>query len=94
MKSFKDIYDNGPSSEGGDIKRPTSKRAYLIQRICEDLFTDDDFVKIFGQTSEMTEGEIQSIFDEAKGWKVNPQALFWKLIKGKRESIKSEKTSK
>ena len=91
MKSFKDIFDSGGKD---DIKRPTSERAYLIQRICEELFTDDDFVKILGQTSEMTENEIQSIFDEAKGWKVNPQALFWKLIKAKREDIKSQKTSK
>ena len=71
-------------------KNPKSERAYLIQRICDTLFTQDDFKKILGQTSQMTILEIQEIFDKAKSWNVNPGALFWKLVKEKREMINKQ----
>ena len=67
-----------------------SERAYIISRICDELFSQDDFKKILGQTANMTTMEIQIIFDEAKSWKTNPQALFWKLLKEKREKIKNQ----
>ena len=71
------------------VKKPSSKRAYIIQTICETLFSDKDFSKILGQTKNFTEQEIEDIFNEAKNWDVNPQALFWKLVRVKKEEIKN-----
>ena len=68
-------------------KSPTSQRAYVLQRICDDLFTQDDFKKIMGQTSKMTVPEIIEIFDQARSWQKNPQALFWKLVREKQKEI-------
>ena len=73
-----------------DKKNPTSKRAYYIQQICDTFFTQDDFKKILGQTRQLTTAEIQKIFDEARGWKTNPKALFWKLLKEKNAEISAE----
>ena len=71
-------------------KRPTSERAHLIQTICDTLFDDKHFKKILGQTKQFTTQEIRSIFEEAKGWQTNPQALFWKLIREKQQNIKQQ----
>lgn len=75
-------------------KNPTSERAHLIQTICDSLFDDKSFGKILGQTKEFTVEEIRNIYDEAKGWQTNPKALFLKLVKEKRESIKKELETK
>lgn len=74
-------------------KNPTSERAYLIQTICDSIFDDQDFKKILGQTRNLTVEEIRDIYDEAYRWKVNPQALFWKLLKKKHMSIKKKMES-
>ena len=71
-------------------KRPTSERSHLIQLLCDDIFTNSDFQKLLGQTKQLTAGEIRSIYDEAKSWKTNPQALFWKLLKEKKEEIQKK----
>ena len=75
-------------------KRPTSERAYLIQSICDTLFDDSDFKKILGQTRQFTTEEIRHLFDQARSWKVNPQAFFWKLIREKQEEIKQQINNK
>ena len=74
----------------GDKKRPTSERAHLIQTICNSLFDDKAFKKILGQTKQFTIKELRIIFEEAKGWQVNPQALFWKLVREKQEAIQTQ----
>ena len=71
-------------------KKPSSERAYTIQIICEDMFTQKHFERILGQTKEMTVSEIREIYDTAKSWKTNPPALFWKLVKEKRSQIKTD----
>ena len=75
-------------------KKPSSERAYIIQTICDDFFTQKDFQKVLMQTSEMTLDEIREIYDKAKSWKTNPPALFWKLVKEKRSDIAIEKKKK
>ena len=72
-------------------KKPSSERAYTIQTICDEFFTQKDFEKILGQTKEMTISELRDIYDKAKGWKTNPPALFWKLIKEKKKEIEIQK---
>ena len=69
-------------------KGATSERAVLIQQICDVLFDDGAFKKILGQTHQLTIDEIREIFESAYRWKVNPQALFWKLLKEKNAEIK------
>ena len=71
-----------------DKNRPTSERAYLIQTVCDTLFDDTHFKKIFGQTHQFTVEEIRDIFNQAKSWQVNPKALFWKLVREKQKVIK------
>ena len=71
-------------------KGPTSERADLIQTICDTLFEQEDFKKILGQTSNLTIEEIREILEQAKNWQVNPQALFWKLLKEKNKEIKEQ----
>ena len=71
-------------------KNPTSQRAHLIQQICDTLFDDTHFKKIFGQTRQFTVTEIREVFDQAKAWKTNPQALFWKLIREKQKDIRKQ----
>ncbi len=74
----------------GDFKKPTSERSYLIQNICDDLFSNKDFIKLLGQTKLLTLNEIGEIYTKSKNWETNPQALFWKLLKEKNEEIKKE----
>lgn len=71
-------------------KNPTSERAHIIQTICDSLFTQKEFPKLLGQTKLLTTNEIRDIFEEAKAWNVNPQALFWKLLKEKRLAIQQK----
>lgn len=71
-------------------KNPTSERAHLIQTICDTLFSDKEFKKVLGQTKQFTVDEIRDIFDQARSWQVNPRALFWKLVKEKREAIRDQ----
>ena len=70
-------------------KNPTSERAHLIQVVCDTLFDDKDFKKILGQTKQLTVEEIRTMFEQAKNWQQNPQALFWKLLREKQKEIKS-----
>ena len=74
----------------GKKRGPTSQRAYLIQQICDDIFDDNQFAKLLGQTKLLTANEIRDIYDQAKAWKTNPQALFWKLLKEKNAEIKEK----
>ena len=74
----------------GTKKNPSSQRAHLIQQICDTLFDDTQFKKLLGQTRQCTTQEIRDIFDTAKAWKKNPQALFWKLVREKQEEIKTQ----
>lgn len=71
-------------------KNPTSERAHMIQTICDTLFSDKDFKKLLGQTKLFTTTEIRAIFDEARAWKTNPQALFWKLVREKQDAVKKQ----
>lgn len=71
-------------------KTPSSERSYVIQCICEEMFTQKDFKKLLGQTKQLTTEEIRHIFDAAKSWHKNPKALFWKLLKEKNDSVKTE----
>ena len=71
-------------------KNPTSKRAHLIQQVCDTLFDETHFKKILGQTKDFTVDEIQDIFNQAKQWNKNPPALFWKLVKEKQKDIKKQ----
>ena len=71
-------------------KNPTSERAHLIQYICDTLFDDKHFKKLLGQTRQCTVAEIRAIFDESRSWSVNPQALFWKLLREKQVKIKKQ----
>ena len=71
-------------------KNPTSERAYIIQKICDHLFDDKQFKKILGQTKQFTVTELKDIFDQAKSWEKNPSALFWKLVKEKKEKIQED----
>lgn len=73
-----------------DKQRPTSERAHLIQTVCDTLFDDTHFKKILGQTRQFTVEEIRDIFNQAKSWDVNPKALFWKLVREKRQAIKTQ----
>ena len=73
-------------------KRPTSERAHLIQTICDTFFDDKHFKKILGQTKQFTTKELRTVFEQAKAWKVNPKALFWKLVREKQEEIKTQIT--
>ncbi len=73
-------------------KNPTSQRAHLIQQVCDTLFDDTHFKKILGQTHQFTVAEIQEIFEEAKNWEINPQALFWKLVREKQSEIRKQIT--
>ena len=70
--------------------RPTSERAHLVQMVCDTLFDDKHFKKILGQTKQFTVQEIRAVFEQAKSWQVNPQALFWKLIREKQQEIKQQ----
>ena len=74
-------------------KNPTSQRAHLIQHICDTLFDDTHFKKILGQTKQFTVSELHAIFDEARSWNKNPQALFWKLIREKQAAIRDQISS-
>ena len=74
----------------GEKKRPASERAYTIQRVCDNIFTQDEFKKILGATGNLTIDEIRDIYDQAVSWKVNPKALFWKLLKEKKAEIKKQ----
>lgn len=71
-------------------KNPTSERAYVVQTICDTLFSDKDFKKILMQTKNFTTEEIHQIFGQAKSWEKNPQALFWKLVGEKRNEIRQQ----
>ena len=71
-------------------KNPTSERAYFIQLICDTFFDDTYFKKILGQTRQFTVSEIRLIFEEAKSWQVNPQALFWKLVREKQKEVRKQ----
>ena len=71
-------------------KNPTSERAHLVQQICDTLFDQSHFKKILGQTRQFTVAEIRHIFGEAKNWEKNPQALFWKLVREKREAVRKQ----
>ena len=73
---------------------PTSQRAHIIQTVCDTLFDDKHFRKILGQTRQFTAEEIRNIFDEAKAWQINPQALFWKLVREKQEQIRTQISEK
>ena len=73
-----------------DKKNPTSQRSHLIQQVCDTLFDDTYFKRILGQTKKFTVGEIRAIYDEARSWDVNPQALFWKLVREKQNMIKEQ----
>ena len=75
-------------------KNPTSERAHLIQQICDTLFDDSHFTKILGQTRQCTVSEIRDMFTEAKNWEKNPRALFWKLVREKREDIRKQLAGK
>lgn len=86
MKKIKDII----SEKLKDQKQITSKRQHLLQRICDDFFTDKEFTKIMGQTKNLTEDEIEKIYVEAKNWKTNSVALFWKLLREKQQKIKKQ----
>ena len=72
-------------------KRPTSERAYWIQKICDDMLSDSDFKKVMGQARELTVEELIEIHSRANPWLKNPGALFWKLLKEKKEVIKAIK---
>ena len=75
----------------GEKKRPSSERAYFLQKVCDNILGDQKyFKKILGVTKLMTIDEIREIYDTAYGWKKNPPALFWKLIKEKNIAIKKE----
>ncbi len=75
----------------GEKKKPSSERAYFLQKICENIFADQkQFKKILGATKLFTVDEIRDIYDKAYSWKTNPPALFWKLLKEKNEEIKKE----
>ena len=71
-------------------KNPTSERAHLIQQICDSLFDDTHFKKVFGQTAQFTVPEIRGIFDTARSWETNPQALFWKLVREKQGAVRKQ----
>ena len=74
----------------GKKKRPTSERAYTIQRVCDNIFSQDEFKKLMGATGNLTIDEITDIYDRSVSWKVNPKALFWKLLREKKAEIKKE----
>ena len=69
-------------------RKPKHVRAYYIQLICDDIFVQKDFRKILGQTKDLEIDEIKEIYESAKNWKKNPQALFWKLLREKKDQNK------
>ena len=86
MKSMKENIDKHLKQR----KNPTSARAYLIQQICDQMFSDKEFKKILFQTGKFTVREIREIYDQARSWQVNPPALFWKLVRQKQVEIKKQ----
>ncbi|MDD9868102.1 MAG: hypothetical protein OXU73_02125 [Candidatus Campbellbacteria bacterium] len=93
-KEFKHISSLLPTAmnrkRSDDKKAATSSRAALVQEICDDMLSQNDFEKVLYQTGKFTVDEIREIYHTSKNWKKNPPALFWKLIREKREEIKNQ----
>lgn len=88
MKHIRNLIQEYMHSKSKE-KKPAHERAYWVQKICDDIFSNPnsqvEFKKILGQTKHLSIDEMKAIYSQSKSWETNPPALFWKLIKESRK---------
>lgn len=70
-----------------------SERHLLLEEIEHTLNIPHKYMKgYYFQCKNLTDAEIREAFDSARKWKINPSALFRKLIKEKSAEVKKKLT--
>jgi hypothetical protein len=84
-------------SAEANSRDPKRFKKFWWEQICKHLFAEEweedkskIFKKVMGQTNQFTLEEIKGIFEQAVRWRTNPPALFWKLVRVKRQQIKEQ----
>lgn len=69
-----------------------SPRKEMIEKIIYELGIDEDRKRgiYFLCNEKITDKELYDIWQQARSWKVNPPALFYKLLKAKRKEMQKQ----